>query len=45
MSQNQQLGKIATQTAFKARSRFNLDHDYNTTAIVTGKLNPRLFVK
>ena len=31
MSQNQQIGKIATQTAFKARSRFNLDHDYNTT--------------
>lgn len=31
MSQNQQLGKIATQTAFKARSRFNLDHDYNST--------------
>lgn len=31
MSQNQQLGTIATQTAFKARSRFNLDHDYNST--------------
>ena len=31
MAQNAQLGKIATQAAFKARSRFNLDHDYNTT--------------
>ena len=31
MSQNQQIGQIATQTAFKARSRFNLDHDYNST--------------
>jgi len=39
MSQNAQLGKIATQTAFKARSRFNLDHDYNTT-LTFGETQP-----
>lgn len=39
MSQNQQIGKIATQTAFKARSRFNLDHDYNTT-LTFGETQP-----
>lgn len=39
MSQNQQLGTIATQTAFKARSRFNLDHDYNTT-LTFGETQP-----
>ena len=39
MSQNQQLGQIATQTAFKARSRFNLDHDYNTT-LTFGETQP-----
>lgn len=39
MSQNQQLGQIATQTAFKARSRFNLDHDYNST-LTFGETQP-----
>lgn len=39
MSQNQQIGKIATQTAFKARSKFNLDHDYNTT-LTFGETQP-----
>ena len=39
MSQNQQIGKIATQTSFKARSRFNLDHDYNTT-LTFGETQP-----
>ena len=39
MSQNQQIGQIATQTAFKARSRFNLDHDYNST-LTFGETQP-----
>ena len=39
MSQNQQIGQIATQTAFKTRSRFNLDHDYNTT-LTFGETQP-----
>ena len=39
MAQNQQIGQIATQTAFKARSRFNLDHDYNST-LTFGETQP-----